>query len=226
LGDCLGASDTDSIAAGMNVPRPASEPARSHRLPQALFAGYAVVWVVTAINPRYPQDWLLENLLVFLTVPVFVVTYRRFQFSNPAYVLLTAFFVLHAYGAHYTYAETPAGDWVRDTFGHNRNHYDRLVHFMFGLLASPAMWELLRRVTGLRPGWAYVVTVHVMLAWSGLYEIIEAVVAMIVSPELGAAYNGTQGDEWDAQKDSALAAAGSVLAMVLLAVRRRSAEDR
>jgi len=155
-----------------------------------------------------------------------VLTYRRFRFSNFAYVLLTVFFVLHAYGAHYTYSETPAGDWVRDALGHNRNHYDRLVHFMFGLLASPAMWELLRRVTGLRPGWAYVLTVHVMLAWSGLYEIIEAVVAMIVSPELGAAYNGTQGDEWDAQKDSALAAAGAVLAMVLMAVRRRGDEDR
>lgn len=200
--------------------------AQSSRLPLLLLLGYAVVWIVTAIDPRYRQDWLLENLLVFLTVPVFVFTYRRFQFSNLAYILLTGFFVLHAYGAHYTYAETPAGDWVRDAFGHGRNHYDRLVHFMFGLLASPAMWELLRRVTGLKPGWAYVATVHVMLAWSGLYEIIEAVVAMIVSPELGAAYNGTQGDEWDAQKDSALAAAGAIIAMVLLAVRRRGAEDR
>lgn len=205
---------------------PATEPPPSRRLPLVLLIVYAAVWVITAIEPLYPQDWLLENLLVFLTVPVFVLTYRRFQFSNFAYVLLTAFFVLHAYGAHYTYAETPAGDWVRDTLGHSRNHYDRLVHFMFGLLASPAMWELLRRITGLKPAWAYVLTVHVMLAWSGLYEIIEAVVAMIVSPELGAAYNGTQGDEWDAQKDSALAAAGAVIAMVLLAVRRRGADDR
>jgi putative membrane protein len=198
----------------------------SRRLPLVLLIIYAAVWVITALQPRYRQDWLLENLLVFLTVPVFVVTHRRFQFSNLAYVLLTGFFVLHAYGAHYTYAETPAGDWMRDTFGHGRNHYDRLVHFMFGLLASPAMWELLRRVTGLKPGWAYVATVHVMLAWSGLYEIIEAAVAMIVSPELGAAYNGTQGDEWDAQKDSALALAGAMIAMVLLAARRRAAEDR
>ncbi len=205
---------------------PATESPPSRRLPLVLLAGYAVVWVITAIKPLYPHDWLLENLLVFIALPGFVLTYRRFQFSNLAYVLLTAFFVLHAYGAHYTYAETPAGDWVRDAFGHSRNHYDRVVHFMFGLLASPAMWELLRRVTGLRAAWAYVATVHVIMAWSGLYEIIEAVVAMLVSPELGAAYNGTQGDEWDAQKDSALAAVGAVIAMVLLAVRRRGDEER
>jgi len=199
--------------------------APGHRLPLLLLAGYVVVWTVTAIQPRYPQDWLLENLLVFIAVPGFVFTYRRFQFSNLAYVLLTAFFVLHAYGAHYTYAETPAGNWGRDALGHSRNHYDRLVHFLFGLLTGPAFWELLRRVTRLRPGWAYLATVHVVMAWSGLYEIIEAIVAMLVSPELGAAYNGTQGDEWDAQKDSALAAAGVVIAMVLVAVRRRKNHD-
>jgi putative membrane protein len=204
----------------------ATEPLPPRRLPLILLIVFAVAWVVTAIKPLYPHDWLLENLLVFIAVPGLVLTYRRFQFSNLAYVLLTAFFILHAYGAHYTYAETPAGNWVRDALGHSRNHYDRLVHFLFGLLTGPAFWELLRRVTGLRPGWAYVATVHVVLAWSGLYEIIEAIVAMLVSPELGAAYNGTQGDEWDAQKDSALAAAGVVIAMVLLAVRRRGDEDR
>jgi len=205
-----------------SAPAEPGVPASGRRLPPVLLAGYAVVWLVTAIRPLYPHDWLLENLLVFLAVPGFVLTYRRFQFSNLAYVLLTAFFVLHAYGAHYTYAETPAGHWVRDAFGHSRNHYDRAVHFLFGLLASPALWELLRRVAGLRGAWAYVGTVHVVLAWSTVYEIMEAIVAMLVSPELGAAYNGTQGDPWDAQKDSALAAAGAILAMVLLALKRRA----
>jgi len=200
---------------------PPSAPSRGSRLPIILLTVYAAIWTLTAIKVFNRQDWLLENLLVFIAVPGLVLTYRRFRFSNLAYALLTAFFILHAYGAQHTYAETPLGNWVRDTLGHSRNHYDRAVHFLFGLLVSPAWWELLRRVAGLRGAWAYVGTVHVVMAWSGLYEIIEAVVAMLVSPELGAAYNGTQGDPWDAQKDSALAAAGAVIAMLLLAVRRR-----
>lgn len=200
-------------------PRPG--PTRGDRWPPVLLAIYGVIWIFTAIEVFNRQDWLLENLLVFIAVPGLVLTYRRFRFSNLAYTLLTVFFILHAYGAQHTYAETPLGNWVRDLLGHTRNHYDRAVHFLFGLLASPALWELLRRVAGLRGAWAYVGTVHVVMAWSTVYEIIEAIVAMLVSPELGAAYNGTQGDPWDAQKDSALATAGAVIAMALLAVRRR-----
>ncbi len=207
----------------MTFSRPQASLTPGDRLPLILLAGYGAMWGLTAIRPFNLQDWFLENLLVFVAVPGLVLTYRRFQFSNRSYVLLTAFFVLHAYGAHYTYAETPLGDWVRDALGQTRNHYDRAVHFLFGLLASPALWELLRRVAGLRRSWSYVGTVHVVMAWSALYEIIEAVVAMLVSPELGAAYNGTQGDEWDAQKDAALAALGSLLAMGLMALRHRSA---
>lgn len=200
--------------------RPVTECPASARLPLTLLALYSIVWVMTAISPFDRMDWLLENLLVFVAVPGFVLTYRRFRFSNGAYLLLTLFFVLHAYGAHYTYAETPLGDWIRDTWGQRRNHYDRGVHFLFGAFASPALWELLRRGVGLSRGWAYAGTVHVIMAWSAVYEIIEAVVAMLVSPELGAAYNGTQGDPWDAQKDAALAAVGSVLAVLVLASRQ------
>lgn len=200
---------------------PRSGTSGGSRLPLILLAVYAATWVLTAIKVFNRQDWLLENLLVFIAVPGFVLTYRRFRFSNLAYALLTVFFILHAYGAQHTYAEAPLGNWVRDTLGHTRNHYDRAVHFLFGLLASPSLWELLRRIAGLRGAWAYVGTVHVVMAWSTVYEIIEAIVAMLVSPELGAAYNGTQGDPWDAQKDSALATAGAVIAMALLAMRRR-----
>ncbi len=201
-------------------------PSRGDRWPLVLLATYGAIWVLTAIKVFNRQDWLLENLLVFIAVPGFVLTYRRFRFSNLSYVLLTLFFILHAYGAQHTYAETPLGNWVRDSLGHTRNHYDRAVHFLFGLLASPALWELLRRIAGLRGAWAYVGTVHVVMAWSTVYEIIEAIVAMLVSPELGAAYNGTQGDPWDAQKDSALATAGAVIAMTLLAMRRRTHGER
>lgn len=193
-----------------------AHPSRN-RLPQILFAAYAVVWVLTAIKPFNRQDWLLENLLVFVAVPVLVATFRRFRFSNLSYCLITLYITLHAIGAHYTYSEMPVGNWLRDDWQFSRNHYDRAVHFLFGLLISYPLWELLVRVAGLRRGWACVGAVHVLMAWSALYEIIEATVAHVVSPELGAAYNGIQGDVWDAQKDAALAMAGAVICMTLTA---------
>lgn len=188
------------------------------RLPRWLLALYAVLWVLTAIKPFNRQDWLLENVLVFVFVPVLVITFRRFRFSNLSYVLITVYLSFHAVGAHYTYSEMPVFNWVRDDWQFARNHYDRVVHFLFGLLISLPLCELLVRVGGLRPGWARVGTVHVVAAWSAMYEILEAVVAHVVSPELGAVYNGIQGDIWDAQKDAALAISGAVITMALSAL--------
>jgi putative membrane protein len=186
------------------------------RLPLALFTVYAVVWALTAIKPFDRQDWLLENLLVFGAIPIFITTYHRLRFSNLSYCLITTFFIFHALGAHYTYSEMPLGNWWRDGGQAGRNQYDRVVHFLFGLLISYPFRELLLRMAGLRPGWASVGAVHIIMAWSALYEIVEAMVAHVVSPELGAAYNGTQGDVWDAQKDAALAMAGAMTAMAIV----------
>ena len=191
------------------------------RLPRILFAGYLVVWGLTTIKPFNRQDWLLENMLVFAAVPALVFTYRQFRFSNFSYVLITVYLTLHAIGAHYTYSEMPVFNWMRDGWQFSRNHYDRVVHFLFGLLISYPLWELLVRVAGLRSGWARAGTVHVVMAWSAFYEMIEAAVAHLVSPELGAAYNGIQGDIWDAQKDAALAMAGGIITMTLGALWSR-----
>jgi putative membrane protein len=190
---------------------------RFQKLPHLLLAAFAVVWAVTAIAPFNRKDWWLENILVFMSVPALVATFRRFRFSNVSYCLVWVYLVLHAIGAHYTYSEMPLGNWLRDQLHWSRNHYDRVVHFLFGLLISVPLWEWLLRVVGLRRGWAYVGAVHIIMAWSGGYEIIEAIVAHLVSPELGAAYNGIQGDIWDAQKDSALATLGAILGMVATA---------
>src|SRR5262245_65900478 len=80
------------------------------------------------------MDWLLENMLTFAFVGVLIATYRRFRFSDRAYLLMTVFMVLHAIGGHYTYSLVPAGDWMKDALGLERNQFDRLVHFSFGLL--------------------------------------------------------------------------------------------
>ncbi|HSH17047.1 MAG TPA: DUF2238 domain-containing protein [Verrucomicrobiae bacterium] len=192
-------------------------------LPLVAFGLYAVTWLVLAIRPVNRQDWFLENLLVFVVVPVLAIKWRRFRFSNLSYVLITAFLILHAYGAHHTYSETPFGNWLGGQFGWERNHYDRLVHFSFGALIALPVWELLARKSGLRPGWSDGLALCVILAGSGLYELLEAAVAMLVDPSLGAAYTGTQGDEWDSQKDMALALAGAMITVGMVAGFRRNA---
>jgi putative membrane protein len=194
---------------------------RDNRFLQWLLMWVFGFWAFMAISPFDRQDWLLENLLVFLFVGLLAATYRNFAFSNLSYGLVGVFLTLHLIGAHYTYAETPFGFWLQEALGLSRNHYDRIVHFLFGLLLAFPLRELLIRVAGTRPGWSYLLVVMCVLGFSGFYEALEGIVAMIVSPELGSAYLGTQGDEWDAQKDTALAFAGSVIAMVI--VWRRNA---
>ena len=103
---------------------------------------------------------------------------------------------------------------MQDLFGFERNHYDRLVHLLFGMLLAYPMREILLRRSGIKESWSYFITVNCVAAFSAIYEILETIAAMIVSPELGAAYLGTQGDEWDAQKDALLAFIGSVIAML------------
>ena len=191
------------------------KPFRSNRPLQGLVLWLVVLWIITAMKPLYPRDWLLENLLVFFYAALLIVTYRWFRFSNLSYGLFTLFISLHLLGAHYTYSETPFGFWLQDWFGFERNHYDRLVHFCFGLLIGYPFREILLRQTGVKREWSYFLTVTLVLAFSAFYEVIEGIAAMIFSPELGAAYLGTQGDEWDAQKDSAMAFIGAIIAMTI-----------
>jgi putative membrane protein len=181
---------------------------------------YALVWIVTAIQPVYPSDWMLENILVVLFVLLVVITYNKFPLSDLSYICIAVFMALHAIGAHYTYAETPVGFWMQEWFGFQRNHFDRVVHFSFGLLMAYPVREVFLRVAHTRGFFAYYLPLDVTLAFSAVYEIIEMVVAVMVNPQAGDAYLGTQGDIWDAQKDMGLAALGALLCMVMTAVIR------
>lgn len=198
---------------------------RHNRFLQLVLLWLLGLWLVTAIEPFNRRDWLLENLLVFVYGALLLLTYRRFAFSNLSYGLFAVFMSLHLVGAHYTYAETPFGFWLQEALELSRNHYDRIVHFAFGLLLAYPFRELQLRAMGIRTAWSYVMPVVTVLGFSGFYEALEGIVAVIVSSELGAAYLGTQGDEWDAQKDTALAFGGSLIAMAITwaSVRRRRA---
>jgi len=177
---------------------------------------FCLVWVWAAINPVFPKDWFLENLLVFIFVPIIFISARYFKLSDSSYTLVTLFLILHVIGSHYTYAHVPLGFTIQELLGSTRNMYDRLVHFGFGLLLAYPLRDIFLRVAKVKGFWSYYLPIELVLAFSALYEIIEWLVAAIVDPEAGLAFLGAQGDIWDAQKDMALAAGGAVIAMAAL----------
>ncbi|MCC2642543.1 MAG: yjdF [Nitrospira sp.] len=187
-----------------------------------LIAGYAALWAGLAVAPLDRSDWLLENILAILLGLVLATTYRWFQFSDLSYALIVAFMFMHAIGAHYTYAEVPFGFWLQETFGLARNPFDRLVHAAYGLLLVYPIREFLMRQIGLRGFWSYYLPVSAVLAQSGFFELVERLVVMITNPELGQAYLGTQGDEWDAQHDMASALFGALFTMAVIYLHAQS----
>jgi putative membrane protein len=197
-------------------------PFRTNTPLQGLIAGYAALWIGLAVAPLDRSDWLLENLLALLLALVLVTTHRWFQFSDLSYGLIAAFMCLHAIGAHYTYAEVPFGFWLQETFGLARNPFDRLVHGAYGLLLVYPIREFLIRQIGLRGFWSYYLPVSAVLAQSGFFELVEGAVVMITNPELGQAYLGTQGDEWDAQHDMAAALVGALFTIAVIYIRAQS----
>ena len=165
--------------------------------------------------------WCGSSVSVVVAVPAFALTYRRFPLSDVSYMAITAFMMLHAVGAHYTYAEVPLGDWAKEAFGLSRNHFDRVVHFSFGLFLAYPIREVFLRLVHAKGFWAYYFPLDVTLAFSAIYEIIEMLVAVVIAPSAGDAYLGTQGDIWDAQKDMALAGCGALLCMLITAIGHR-----
>jgi len=191
-----------------------------------LALAFAAVWTWAAVAPLFRQDWLLENLLVFLFVPLVLLTGRYFRLSNLSYTLVTLFLALHVVGSHYTYAHVPFGETLKDWFDASRNMYDRLVHFAFGLLMAYPMREMFVRVTRARGFWGYSLPVELTLAFSALYEVLEWLTAASVDPEAGLAFLGAQGDPWDAQKDMLLAGMGACVAMLATAAVHVALEPR
>jgi putative membrane protein len=212
--------------------RPALDEHGRHRpamVPSILLGLFVVIWIALAIAPWYREDWLLENVLVFVLVPGLVLAHRRLPFSSFAYSCLFVFFVMHQVGAHYTYAEVPYDRWgeavlgrsISDLLGLERNHYDRLVHFLYGLLVTPAGIELVDARAPQRGMWRWWLPWFFMVSHATLFEIVEALGAVVFGGDLGEAYLGTQGDVWDSQKDSALAALGAALAVIGVRMTRR-----
>lgn len=182
---------------------------------------FLIEWILLAIEPRHRSDWLLENVLVGVAIVALVLAYRPFPLSRISYLLIFLFLGLHTVGAHYTYSEVPYREWLQqlgitlDEDG--RNHFDRLVHFCYGLLLAYPIREMFIRIATVRGFWGYFLPLDLTMSTSMLYELIEWGAAEIFGGDLGIAYLGTQGDVWDAQKDMALASLGALLAMCVTA---------
>jgi putative membrane protein len=187
-----------------------------------LIAVFAVVWAMLAIDPHDRSDWLLENLLLVVFVAALAASRRALPLSRISYTLIWLFLLLHTVGAHYTYSLVPWSQWLQ-AIGlpapaeGSRNHFDRVVHFLYGLLLAYPIREVFLRVADLRGFWGYFFPFDVTLSTSVLYELMEWASAEVFGGDLGVAFLGTQGDIWDAQKDMALAGLGALAAMVITA---------
>ena len=196
---------------------------------RGLFAAFLVVWAVSCIKLPHPEYFAMQHVPTVIAVVALVWVERRIGITRLGFPLLIAFLLLHVVGARYLYSYVPYDDWskrllglrINEHFGWKRNHYDRLVHFAFGLLFVLPLWQFLEKQLGLRALWAAMGAISIVLAASAVYEIAEWAVAMIFAPDWAEAYNGQQGDAWDAQRDMALAWVGSMLGVVFVKLFRK-----
>jgi putative membrane protein len=170
----------------------------------------------SAWNPHDYPTWWLEVAPALVGLLLLLATRRHFPLTPLCYWLILGHSVVLMVGGHYTYAEVPAGDWLRDLTGGDRNNYDKLGHLVQGFVPAIIAREILiRNRVVARRGWLGLIVVSICLSVSALYELIEWWVALL-SQEAAEAFLGTQGYEWDTQSDMFLALLGAVLAIVTL----------
>lgn len=199
---------------------------RHKQIQISLAALCGVAWIAAAIRPFDRQAWILENILLIIFAAGFLLPHSRLQLSTASHFCVAAFVILHIVGAHYTYAQMPVGLWAKNYFDLPRNPYDRFAHGAFGFLLALPIRELLLRFTGTKRTWSSWLALTVILAVSGLFEIIESTVAEMVAPGKGVDWLGGQGDEWDAQNDMAAAMVGALLMLAVIAIREWKTRER
>ncbi|GAB3721739.1 DUF2238 domain-containing protein [Amycolatopsis oliviviridis] len=186
------------------------------RVEGTLLAGVVLAALaVTGILAKSPGTWLLEVVWVLIGLPLVVALRARFPLTRLLCWLLVLHAIVLCYGGQYTYAETPAGEWVQDLLGTQRNNYDRFAHVVQGFVPAIAVREVLLRRTPLRPGgWVTFLTVCVCLAISAGFEFVEWFSALIAGSGADD-FLATQGDVWDTQWDMFLCLCGAVLSLLV-----------
>jgi putative membrane protein len=205
---------------------------RQPHLGRAVTLGvFTVIFAATWWHPNWPREQALHHSLTVLAVAALIWADRRWPLPLGSYVLILTFLALHTVAARWIYSYVPYDEWSRalfgrglnDVLGWRRNNFDRLVHLAYGLCLAPVAMRLLIDRRTWRPVWAALLAVDLVISTGAVYELFEWGVAETLAPNLAEAYNGQQGDVWDAQKDMATAAAGAVIAVLVtgLVTRRK-----
>ncbi|OIR10404.1 inner membrane protein YjdF [mine drainage metagenome] len=177
----------------------------------------SILLVLTAIHPRDYATWWMETAPIFIAVPIFAATYKRFTLTPLVYRLLFVHALILMVGGHYTYAEVPLGYWMENWFGFLRNDYDKIGHFAQGFVPALLFRELLLRSSPLQRGkLLFTLVTACCLAVSASYELIEWLAAITMGQGADA-FLGTQGDPWDTQTDMLMALVGAICAQLALA---------
>ena len=180
-------------------------------------AVYFLVLIWSGINPKDYFTWLLEVFPALVGLFIMAVTYNKFRLTPLTYFLILIHSVILMVGGHYTYAEVPLFNWIRDTFDMARNNYDKIGHLAQGFIPAVIAREILLRLEiVVKKGWLSFIVICICLAISAFYELIEWWAALL-SGEAAEAFLGTQGYVWDTQSDMALALLGAILSLLLLA---------
>jgi putative membrane protein len=197
--------------------RRAGELERQKRLLLGLSFAVLAVLIWSGIAPKDRFTWFLEVLPALIAWPLLALTYKRLRFTTLTYCFIALHMAVLMVGGHYTYAEVPLGDWVRDLLHTARNDYDRVGHFMQGLVPALVAREVLLRFSPLKRGrWLFFLVACVCLAVSASYELFEWATAEATGSAADA-FLGTQGDPWDTQWDMFTALLGALSALLLLA---------
>jgi putative membrane protein len=176
---------------------------------------YLAGFTLLAVGPYDRADWALENFFPVSMLVATAILYPRFRFTRLSYYLIFVYLFVQSYGGHWTYARAPPFNWLRDEYHLSRNHYDRLAHFMLGFLMAIPIREMLMSAVTTSRRWMAFITAAIVLAIGAFYEFIEWWVAVLVTPDLGDKFLGTQGDIWDTQWDMFLALVGAICALAL-----------
>jgi putative membrane protein len=196
------------------------EPA-ANRFVQALVLLFLGYWIYGWFNNHNMENWIIENLLVMILLPVLFLSRKWHRFSDMSYLLLFLFVMLHCFGAFYAYTSNAFGEWLKETYHLRRNPYDRIVHFGFGLLIAYPAREVLLNSFKVSKRASWLLPIEIAFSLGTVFELIEWGVAEFTSSETGETYVATQGDVWDAHKDIALAALGAAIAMLITYVCKR-----
>lgn len=199
------------------------------RFQRALFLFFLVFFAGSCVAPPYRQFLLMQHVPTVLAGLLLAYLSNRFAISRLSFSSIIVFLCLHTLGARYLYSYVPYDVWsqqilglrISDVFGFQRNHYDRVVHFSYGLLLAVPIQEFERRHLRLSVALSSVLAIECIIATSAGYELIEWLVAIVFTPDWADQFLGQQGDMFDAQKDMALATAGATLSICVLAVTNR-----